>query len=505
MATTAPTDPALAQNAIGLREVLFQSVTHMAPAAAVAFSIPAGYAYAGGSLPLATLLALVACLFVAVSIGELAKHLPSAGGFYTYTSKGLHPWVGFLVAWAYAGAEALIAAFLFLNFSFVLADALNSEFGWTKNTWWIWVVATALIVLALGYFGVRVSTRAGTIMGAFEIVVFGLLAIFLIVNAGSHNSLSVFTTHHAKVSGYTGMSGIVAAGVYSVLAFTGFESAAPLAEEARDPKRTIRLAVICSCLFIGIFYIFTTYAASVSPKAGNLDTFASLGNGDPWTYLGKALWGVGWVVVLIAICNSCLANANAGANATTRTWFAMGRIRLLPSILSTVHPRSKSPHFAVVTQFVVAVGLALWLGAQYGPYTAWLFMATLFTLILIAIYILILLSCITYYWRFQRQDANIWLHGVIPVLGIAAFVPAFLAAGGLRVFSFVSRLSYPSSIAGLVDGIWLLIGIAYLIFLQSHHPDRLAQTGRIFIEDIPADGVEEAADAPQTGFGSAGA
>ena len=487
MAATAAKDPALAKNAIGLREVLFQSVTHMAPAAAVAFSIPAGAAYVARALPLAVVLALIACLFVAVSIGELAKHLPSAGGFYTYTSKALHPWVGFLVAWAYAGAEALIASFLFLNFSFVLADALNSEFGWTKDTWWIWVVATALIVLALGYFGVRVSTRAGTIMGAFEIVVFGLIALWLIVKAGNSNTLSVFTTKYANVKGYAGMSGIIAACVYSVLAFTGFESAAPLAEEARDPKRTIRQAVILSCLFIGIFYVFTTYAASVSPFSGNMATFSSLGNGDPWTFLARAVWGVGWVVALIAICNSCLANANAGSNATTRTWFAMGRIRLLPEIMSSVHPRWKSPHFAVVTQFVVAVGLALWLGFQYGAYTAWLFMATLFTLILIVIYILILLSCITYYWRFQRQDANILLHGVVPVLGIVAFVPAFLAAGGLRVFSFISKLTYPSSLAGLVDGIWVLIGVAYLVYLQLKHPERLAQTGRIFVDEVPSE------------------
>jgi amino acid transporter len=58
------------------------------------------------ALPLGVLLALVACLFVASSIGQLAKHLPSAGGFATYTSRGLHPAVGFLVVWLYALAEA---------------------------------------------------------------------------------------------------------------------------------------------------------------------------------------------------------------------------------------------------------------------------------------------------------------------------------------------------------------------------------------------------------------
>jgi amino acid transporter len=96
----------LARSAIGLREVLFQSITHMAPTAAVAFSIIVGAPFAGGALPLGVLLALVACLFVASSIGQLAKHLPSAGGFATYTSRGLHPSVGFMVAWLYSLAEA---------------------------------------------------------------------------------------------------------------------------------------------------------------------------------------------------------------------------------------------------------------------------------------------------------------------------------------------------------------------------------------------------------------
>ena len=75
----------LARGAIGLREVLFQSVTSMAPAGAVALSIAAGVTYADGALPLAVLLALVACMLVASSIGQLAKHLPSAGSiFYLY-------------------------------------------------------------------------------------------------------------------------------------------------------------------------------------------------------------------------------------------------------------------------------------------------------------------------------------------------------------------------------------------------------------------------------------
>src|SRR5438874_12953895 len=95
----------LERNAVGLAPTLFQSITHMAPAAAVAFSIIVGVPYAGGSIPLAVLLALIACLLCAISIGQLAKHLPSAGGLYTYSSRGLHPYVGFRVAWGFIPAE----------------------------------------------------------------------------------------------------------------------------------------------------------------------------------------------------------------------------------------------------------------------------------------------------------------------------------------------------------------------------------------------------------------
>ena len=91
MATTGTTPGAsLSRGAIGLREVLFQSVTSMAPAGAVALSIAAGATYAGGALPLAVLLALVACLLVASSIGQLAKHLPSARKHLHLSRRG-HP------------------------------------------------------------------------------------------------------------------------------------------------------------------------------------------------------------------------------------------------------------------------------------------------------------------------------------------------------------------------------------------------------------------------------
>jgi amino acid transporter len=491
--------PGLAREAIGLREVLFQSITHMAPAAAVAFSIIVGAQFAGGALPLAVVLALVACLLVAISIGQLAKHLPSAGGFYTYVSRGIHPAFGFLVAWGYAFAEPFVAPLLYLIFGNVVGSTLNTEFGWSFETWWvISAIVAAVVVFVLGYLGVTISAGAGTILGIFEIAVFLVLALWLIAKAGDANTLSVFGTGQADVKDFVGFSGIAAASIYTILAFIGFEAAAPLAEEAKDPRRTIRQAVIYSALGIGIFYVITTYAATVFFGPGKMADFAAFGNGNPWDGLARQVWGAGWVVVFLAIANSAIANANAAANATTRTWYAMGRIRLLPAAFARVHPVRRSPSFAVTAQFVFALIISLWLGKQYGPLTAFALIATIDTAIIITIYILVNLACMLFYGRQRRAEFNPLLHGVVPVLGILAFVPAFFTALGLggSVFKFVSPLPYPISLTGIVVGSWFVLGIIYLVFLYQRHPERVRETGRVFLEDLETAPVSPPAATP---------
>ncbi len=178
--------PGLRRNAIGLREVLFQSITDMAPGAAIAASIPAGAAFAGGSLPLSVVLALIACLFCASCVGVLARQMPSAGSLATYAARGLHPSIGFLVAWGYVLVGVLIPPLVLLQLGFTTAATTHAEVsGYPANLWWPWSLLGALIVLAAGYYGIRTSARLGTVLGVFEIAVFVVLAVFLVVHAFS--------------------------------------------------------------------------------------------------------------------------------------------------------------------------------------------------------------------------------------------------------------------------------------------------------------------------------
>ena len=153
--------------------------------------------------------------------------------------------------------------------------------------------------------------------------------------------------------------------VFAILAFIGFEAAAPLGEEAKHPRRTVPLAVVGSALAIGLFYVLCSYAWVFG---AGFDHFVKQATGaDPWRNLGKVFWGTGWVVVFLAICNSIAANSNAAVNAATRVFYALARNRLAPPPLGRTHPRFKTPHVAIIWMSLFAFVLSLILGWKWGP------------------------------------------------------------------------------------------------------------------------------------------
>src|SRR4029078_10350700 len=129
----------LREHSIGLAQVVFQSITHMAPAAAVAYSIYISVPYARQALPLSVGLALIACICAATAIGQLAKLFPSAGGMYTYVAHSLGPSAGVLNAWLFILFEPLVAPFLYLEFGWAMSDVFQTSVGWHySGPGWIW-------------------------------------------------------------------------------------------------------------------------------------------------------------------------------------------------------------------------------------------------------------------------------------------------------------------------------------------------------------------------------
>ena len=188
-----PGGQTLERGAIGLTEVLFQSITHMAPAVATALSIGAATLFAAGNAPLSVVLALIAAVFTAYSIGELARYLPSAGGMYTYVARGLGSFAGWLMAWAFLLAEPVVPAALFAAFGLFGASLITTLTGFSNDLLWLpLAVLCGLIVWWLVYRGVSISTRVGVALGLIEIGIFLFVSLLLIINAGSRNTASVF-------------------------------------------------------------------------------------------------------------------------------------------------------------------------------------------------------------------------------------------------------------------------------------------------------------------------
>lgn len=471
----------LRRGAVGFPEVLFQSITDMAPAVGAAFAIIIGASFAGGALPLAVVLATIGCFLTAISLSQLAKHLPTAGSFYTYTSQALHPSAGFLLGWLYALGYASGFPLCIV----LLGVIVPAVFG-PAGLWWLWVVLGSVIVVGLAYFGVRLSTRTGLVLGFIEITIFLALAVTLIAKAGSQNTLAVFGTSLTNIPGFGGLSGIFAGLIFAIFAYIGFENAAPLAEETRDPRRNIGRAALFSSLGIGLYYVIVTYGGTVFFGPTKMAGFAAVNGGNPYQQFANAVWGGAGILVALALINSSIACSNAINLATTRVWYAMGRIRLLPSALGRVHPTHKTPHIAIGAAFVLNLVVALGLGAKYGAFTAFAILGTLLTLVAITNYIVIHISSFAYYVRYRRDEFNILLHGIVPLLGVALFVPALLTAAGITVFSFVSPLPAPLSYAGPAIGVWFVAGVIYMFYLYRTDPSRLAATKHVFADEAAA-------------------
>ena len=486
MATT-PTVAPLERNAVGLLDVLFQSITSMAPGAAIAASIPLGAGFASGALPLAVLIAFVGILFTAWSIGQLAKHIPAAGSVATYNAVGLAPWVGFLVGWAYAAVEVLIVPLVMLQLGYTVAGEWNSEqSSFPTNVWWIFMAAGTILMCYLVYRGVKTSTRVGVVLGFVEIVVFLSLSVALVIKAGHHNTLSVFTTHYANAKGYSGMTGVIAGAVGALLAFSGFEAAAPLAEETRDPRRNVQRAVLLSTLLIGALYIFTTYAATVAYGPARFSSFASYANGVPWDGLARTISVVFWALVLFAIINSTLANANAGANVFTRTAYAFGRVGAFPRVLADLHPRFKSPRVGILVELILSLVLGLALGFKYTPQVAFGILGTAIVVIVVPVYIACNIACIGYFARHRKEEQHLLSHIVVPIIGALLLIPGFFSVAGITGIPglrFIAALTSPYKYAPYAMAAWLVVGIVALFVLRSRNPQAIDKVAHVYLED----------------------
>ncbi|MEO7020511.1 MAG: APC family permease [Ktedonobacteraceae bacterium] len=471
-----PEQERLHANTIGLPGVLFQSITTMAPASAVAFSLGAAIPFTGGALPLATIIALAVCILVALNIGTMAKHLPSAGSYFTYVSHGLGPQAGWMTGWLFSLAYLLIVPFQLLVLGPVADQFANTYFHLSMgaNGWVVWAVVFTIVIFLLTYFGIRLSTNAGVIFGCIEIAVFVLLSLWLIFSPGSQNTSAAFNPASSLQGGLGGWQGVFVGMLFVFTAFAGFESSASLAEESHNPRRTVPRAVLLSTVLIGLFYILCSYAGVAGWGIGKLST-TYVNDLNPWVTMAGRVWGSFSFIVILAILNSALANSNAGVNTITRTLFAMGRTRTLPPILTHLN-RYKVPDVALFLSLLVALGAALWAGLKYGPFpNGFTLLGAILTFPILIVYMATCVSVFFYYRREHSNEFNVFWHVVIPLVPVVIL-------GFVVYFQFTS-LTPPANLAVPIVLGWFVLGLIIVLILSLRAPQALARANTVYTEE----------------------
>jgi amino acid transporter len=476
----------LRRNELGFAEVLFQGLASAAPGLSVTLAVIVGASFAGGALPLALIFALVGMLLVGACIGQMSRRFPSAGGFYTFASRGLHPAAGPLVAWLYLIVWMVFPSTLFLPFGSFVADTFNDWWGWdTTIVWIVFAMICLAIIWRIVYAGARLSTNVGIVLGGIEFLVLGVLSLWLIAEAGGANTLTVFGTEHANAEGFSGSTAIFGGMVFAIFGFVGFENAVPLGEEAKNPHRSVTRVSVLAPLILGLFIIFCTYAAVVYFGPDRFATFPSFNDGNAWIGLAKDVWGDAWYVLLVMLLNSCVASANGATIAATRHLYAMGRNSLLPRQLARVDSERGTPRLALACVMVVSVCVTLAAGLATGtPLEGFAFLGTIEVATAILLYTIVALSCLGYFLRARPEGFNPLLHVVVPVLAIAVMIPALMTSVGVGsgIFEFISPLPYPLDVAGFIAFGWLIAGIVFASYQWSRHPDRARATERVFVD-----------------------
>jgi amino acid transporter len=442
-------ETALAENSIGLLGVLMQGIATIAPAFAIVSTFVPTVGHAGIAAPFAYLVAGVILLPFAVAVNQLAKAFPSAGGWYTWIARSLHPRAGFFAGWYMTlwlpFAPALVFSYLAKT---VLTPAVLAEYG-VEVPVWAWTTGGISLVAWTAYKGIRVSERILVVTGLTEMAIMIALAVHGLASPGPGGmSFRPFNPTQTPPSGSLFM-----AIVFAIFAYSGWEATAPLAEESRDPRRNVPLGLLGSVIAMILFLVLTVWGYLVGIGTNNVDDIMNAKEFPVFT-LAHRVWGSLWILAPIAMLNSALAATAACFNGGTRTWYGMARSGSLPRALAQVSPSRKTPdnaiHLMVGLQFVSGFFCAI-----FGTETVFPVWALSLTLGLIVMYVLASCGVVRYYTTEKRSEFNFVLHLVFPALstvamlyvGYSSVVPLPAAPDRYALFLF---LAYTALGAGLL-------------------------------------------------------
>ncbi len=323
----------------------------------------------------AFLFAAFPAIMAAFAYAILASAMPRAGGSYIYASRSLSPYLGFVASFSqWFGLSIAIGVISYIIVPFLrdIALALDAD---TLAIWLDtgWIRVSMALLLLWAFVGVNLSGLKSYERTLIPMMVLMFVLGAIVIVAGfSHN-------HEDFVAGVLAKEGrqisslpaeplslgvFLAAAALLFSSFIGFDSIAQAGGEAKNPSRSLPLAIGMAILTVGGFYMLFTIAVYhavpwnfIAEEAQNKDITAA----GLLSYLLPAGWGV---AILIGAALALINDLPAMLLAVSRLIFAWAEDGIFPKKLAVVHPVRRSPHRAILLSGLMAtVGI---LGSHFA-------------------------------------------------------------------------------------------------------------------------------------------
>lgn len=294
---------------------------------------------AGPAFLVGLFLAAIAATCNALSSAQLAAEYPVSGGTYEYGYAVLNPTLGFTAGWMFLASKTAAAGTVALG----LAGYLDPLLPGLRPRW---IAVGAIVVFTiLNYFGIRRTSRLN-----LAIVAISLAALLLFVITG----VRAFDVANLRPFAPGGWRATLESAAILFFAYTGYARIATLAEEVREPKRTIPRAIMLTIggavlLYFGVAVV-AVGAVGASALSGTAAPLRIAADAFPVPWVATAV-SVGGVTAMLGVILSQLLGLS-------RMQFAMSRRGDLPRFLGHVHPKYGVPGRAVLVIGAVAAVIA---------------------------------------------------------------------------------------------------------------------------------------------------
>ena len=332
---------------------------------------------AGPAVSLSFVLASIACFFAGLCYAEFAAMVPISGSAYSYAYVTLGEGTAWIIGWSlvlewlfsasvvaiswsgYTSAALQSMGFPLPKFLIHSPFAIDAAGHWSLSGAWFDLPAVLVVLActALALAGTRTSAGVNTV-----IVVAKVIALILIMAVGAEyihaQNWRPFIPHNTGAFGQFGWSGVARAAGTLFFAYIGFDGVSTLAEEARNPQRTVPLSLfasllICTLLYVGVSLIIT-----------GLANYRSLGVADPLyfalTQAGVSLGYLRGLVAVVAIAG-LLSVVLASIVGQVRIFYAMARDGLLPPAFGRLSRSAGIPYLATIITGIAASVMAAFL------------------------------------------------------------------------------------------------------------------------------------------------